>query len=393
AGASQALAGTGAAGAAGSGTLAGAAQSLAGSGTVTPPPVTGSGGLAGAAQSLAGSGAVTPRTLILSLAPAAGTDPYGNDYPAGLNATTGQISGAAITGGTVDGTVITGSVLENSAGNPKTSIGADGSIKITNSAGDLIFEIGPDGTVTWYSAAGAVLMQQSPAGVLSIQDPALIEFPSGQSWEEPGPANILAQVGGTSPAQYIQMALEGPAITTTGAHDRVWIVFNSAAEDDSSSANLGIQYQGSNGVFHQQAVLDETGFNILAGSITAADPGSSPAVPASWHTIALQNGYTAGTNNGYTDVPQLRMMADNKTLAFKGSLTVPSSPSSAVWGLLPAGFPNANFGGPYGLGAVSNYSGGTGDHVQVQNNDNLSLANYSAHGGDTFNITCMVPTQ
>lgn len=316
----------------------------------------------------------------------------------GVNIADGAITNSKIAVGTVvagiiDGTTVTGSTLENSTSDPKTSVNPDGSITITNSSGAVIYKVAPDGTTTWYSSTGAVLMQQSPTGVLSIQDPAVLQFPSGQSWEESPSANVQVAVGGTSPAQFIQMAFIGPATNAVGARDRVWLTFNSAAENNTSSANLELTYEGSNGTNHEYAYMDITGLNILAGSIVAVDPGSSPATPATWHTIALQNGYSAGTNNGFTDVPQVRMMADNKTLMFKGSLTVPASPSSAVWGTLPTGFPNANMGGPYGVGIVANYSGGVSDHIQVQNNANLSLNNYSAHGGDTFNITCVVPTQ
>lgn len=251
--------------------------------------------------------------------------------------------------------------------------------------GNLIFSLA--------AAAGTDPYGNSYPQGLSMADPAEITFPSKQAWEEAPPASIRSTVGGISPAQFLQMALIGPATTTAGAHDRVAITMNSAAEDNSSSANMEFFYQGSNGTEHELAYLDITGVNILAGSIVGVDPGSSPATPATWHTIALQNGYTAGTNNGFTDVPQVRMMADNKNLQFKGTLSVPASPSSNVWGLLPASFPNANLGGPYGKGVIGNNLGGTTDHIQVQNTSNISLGNGTGHGGDTFDLCCIVPTQ
>ena len=55
---------------------------MAGSGTATPPGVTGTGGLRLPAPAMAGSAA---RTLILSIAPKAGTDQYGNPYDEGIS--------------------------------------------------------------------------------------------------------------------------------------------------------------------------------------------------------------------------------------------------------------------------------------------------------------------
>lgn len=238
----------------------------------------------------------------------------------------------------------------------------------------------------------AVLELQGAAGVLSITTPALVQFPSLAAFENTI-AGVAAGVGGTIPAQFISLGIRSASTTTAGARDLVELSLNSANADNSSSANMDFIYFGSNGTPHEYAFVDITGLNILAGSIVGVDPGSSPATPATWHTIALQNGYTAGTNNGFVDVPQVRASAENKRLEFKGSLTVPGAPASIVWGLLPAGFPNANFGGPFGLGLVANYAGGVVDHIQVQNNSNLSLNNGIAHAGSTFNLCCQVPTQ
>lgn len=292
--------------------------------------------------------------------------------------------------GTVTAATIIGSTIENSASNPKTSINPDGTIKITNASGQVIFQIAADGTVTWFSAAGAQLMQISPTGFISITEPSLIKFPSGASFEQ-GIAEIFTNVGGTIPAQFISMEISSASTTTVGAHDSVVMTLNSAADDNSSSANLDFIYLGSNGTPHEYAFMDTTGFNILAGAIVAVDPGSAPATPAAWHTIALQNSYTAGTNNGFTDVPQIRLMADNKNLQFKGTLVSPGGAPSQIWGLLPASFPNANLGGIFGMGLISNLTGGTVNHLRVQNNSNLSLQNATA--GITYDISCIVATQ
>jgi hypothetical protein len=78
-------------------------------------------------------------------------------------------------------------------------------------------------------------------------------------------------------------------------------------------------------------------------------------------------------------------------LQFKGTLVTPGSPSSTVFAQLPAGFPNANFGGPFGVGVIMNGTGGTGEHVNIHNNGNISLNNI--HSAFTFDLTCIVPTQ
>lgn len=228
-------------------------------------------------------------------------------------------------------------------------------------------------------------------GLLAIYDPASITFPSRASFEQAAAA-ILSAVGGTSPAQYITTVVESASTTGTGAHDRVIAAFNSAAEDNSSSANLEFLYVHSNGNITEYAYMDETGFRVLAGTIIATHPGTTPAVPESWQTLALVNSFTNGSNNGFIDAPQIRMMADNQTLMFKGTLTCPATPTG-VFASVPADYPNAGFGGPYGKGAVVNVSSNTHvGHVEVHNNGNIGLTgNFAA--GDEVDITCLVPTQ
>jgi hypothetical protein len=206
-------------------------------------------------------------------------------------------------------------------------------------------------------------------------------------------ANITADDSGSGVNEFLQMLISGPSLNVLGARDWTQIMFNSANAGNTSSASLTEVYIGSNGVPHFYKIMDITGYNISPGSIVAAHPGQQPAVPETWQTLALINGFTSGTNNGFVDVPQIRLMADNRTLMFKGSLTVPSSPTSNIFALLPANYPNANLGGCFGIGMVSNYSGGQLELLQVQNNANLTLRNALSHGGLTFNVTCVIPTQ
>lgn len=253
----------------------------------------------------------------------------------------------------------------------------------TPAAGNLILAISP--------AAGTDSYGNTYTKGVTCSDPAVLYFPSRQGFEGSA-AFIESSFSPPAVNQYLQMVVQGPGTNVAGARDIVALQFNSASKDNSSNANADVLYIGSNGVQHEFAYWDATGFNVLAGKIIAPQPNATPAVPASWTNIPLVNGYGVGANNGFLDVPQVRMMAENMKLAFKGSLTVPSSPN-IVWGTLPSGFPNANFGGPFGVGIVANYSGGTTDHIQVQNNSSLSLNNASAHAGATFNLSCEIQTQ
>ena len=292
--------------------------------------------------------------------------------------------------GTITAATIIGALIENSAANPKTAIAADGSFKITNAAGQVIFQIAADGTVTWFSAAGAQLMQMSPAGFISITDPAFFEFPSGAVIEGAA-ANLASTVDGSGAAQFLQMLLSGPKLNVAGHEDWVQLQLNSANDGGTSDANGELVYIDTGGTPHLMAFWDGTGFNAIA-TITAAHPGSSPAVSETWQTLTLVNSYTAGVNpGGFTDVPQIRLMADNQTLQLKGALTTPNPVTSHVFAAVPASYPNANLGGNYGLGLVANFAGGQVDHIQVQNNGNLSL--HTAPAGITFDISCIVPTQ
>lgn len=412
AGAGQTLAGSGAAGVSGTGGLAGAGQALAGSGTVTPPPVTGAGGLAGTGQALAGAGAITPRQLLLALAPAAGTDEYGNTYPAGVT-----LFGLPLQ--TMAGGVVTTQMTPAGDFAVLNSHGKTiGLLAAGNGGGGGLFSYADQGATqgaligSVASAAGTdaitgaaysqgvsvgqagsqqvQLLLQLIGGLLS----GLLTFPSGQSWEEPPSANVSAGVGGTSPAQYIEMLLTGPATNTVGARDRVLAAFNSAAQDNSSNANLELIYEGSNGNLHLYAYLDPNGLTIVAGTIVAPHPGTVPVTPETWQPLALNAGWSAGQNNGFTDPPMVRMLADNKMLMFKGTLACPASGpvTSTPFASLPAGYPGANFGGPYGRGIVTTLSGAHTGFVQAQNNGGLSLFGAFANG-DAVVLSCIVPTQ
>lgn len=247
------------------------------------------------------------------------------------------------------------------------------------------------GQIMLFNGGVATISLDPAAQTITMQTPARLKFPSGDSMEAIA-ANIAAGVVGAGPTRFLQALISGPKGNLAGFQDWTQIEFNSANDNSTSQATMVFNYIGTGGTPHPYAFIDPTGFNILAGTIVAAHPGAIPLVAESWQTLALVNGYTSGVNpGGFLDVPQIRMMADNQNFQFKGSLTTPNPAATGVFSAVPAGYPNANLGGNYGEMLVANYSGGTVDHAQVQNNGNLSLNNL--HNNITFNLSGIMPTQ
>lgn len=225
-------------------------------------------------------------------------------------------------------------------------------------------------------------------GQLAIQDPAFVTFPSGASFEQ-GIATIASTVGGTNPAQFIQLAIESASTTGVGAHDSVLAEFNSAAQDNSSNANLTFIYVGSNGNLHEYAYMDSTGFNLIPGTIVAPLPGTIPATPESWHILTLQNSFTAGVNNGFTDAPSYAILpfgpyyspGIGKTVAFRGTLVTPGSGgvTGLTFGAVPAGYrPQA---GPFSrVNGLVNAGGGQSGRIDLHSDGNLQLGGGFGNG-------------
>jgi hypothetical protein len=253
----------------------------------------------------------------------------------------------------------------------------------TPALGNLILAIAPaNGTDSFGNT-----FQQG----ITCADPAILLFPSLQNFEG---QTAFIQSSFSPPAvnQFLQLLIQGPGTNVVGARDSVLIELNSASKDNSSNANGELNYVGSNGVVHEYAFWDATGFNTPSGaSIFAAHPGTIPAVSETWTTLSLINSYASGTNNGFVDVPQVRLMADNKTLMFKGTLACPAAGSATVFAQIPANYPNANLGGIFGMLLVANLSGGTVDHIELHNNGNLSLNN--VHNSLNFDISGVMSTQ
>ena len=174
-----------------------------------------------------------------------------------------------------------------------------------------------------------VLEVQGADGVISVTAPAVIQFPSGASFEQ-AIANLVSGVGGTSPAQFIQLLISSASTTTAGAHDQVQIEMNSAAADNSSYSNLELVYVGSNSNRHEYVYMDATGFNIVAGLITAAHPGTTPAVAETRQSAAAGNSWSGTVFYELTGTGRVEIVAQ---------LTAPSSAVNSVTIVtLPAGY-------------------------------------------------------
>jgi hypothetical protein len=110
---------------------------------------------------------------------------------------TDQLITGLVYAGIVDATTVTGATLQNSMGNPKTSINPDGSFTVTNAAGIVIFKIAPDGTIYWYTASGQLQQEIQPPGsqlvYQSTTGPFICDF-------EPPMPNVLLAVNYTNSA-------------------------------------------------------------------------------------------------------------------------------------------------------------------------------------------------
>lgn len=218
-------------------------------------------------------------------------------------------------------------------------------------------------------SVGAVGSQQVQLILSALA--AALAFPSGASFEQ-NEAELGAGVGGTSPAQFIQLLILGAATTTAGAHDRVFAEFNSANADNSSDANLQLVYQGSNGTPHLYTTMDASGFKILAGQVTGANPSATPVVPETWHTMSLTGSTTAGNDINGTSYPPAYQLSAQGDLKLRGVVVSAAGglASGTTFATLPTGYrPATNI--PTCL--VSNGNHGTLAHVYIRPNGNLQF--------------------
>lgn len=137
---------------------------------------------------------------------------------------------------------------------------------------------------------------------------AAMQFPTNTAIEQT-PANITANNNGSGALEFLQMVMSGPRLNVSAAMDWMQILWNSANQGNTSSANMEFIYVGSNQNPHIQCVFDETGFNILAGTIAAANPTTLPAVPEVWHSLGA-----FGTATWTVNVGRYRITAEGECL-------------------------------------------------------------------------------
>ena len=218
-----------------------------------------------------------------------------------------QLQAALVYAGIVDATVVTGATLQNSTGNPKTSINPDGSITITNSSGVVIFRIGPDGTIDWYNSAGNLQMELQPGGTQVIYQS--LTGPFGWGFEPPSAPAVLSEfMSNSSTTTYVngltQAVAAGSVVTviasasgatdatgvtdaagntytlvrsvTTGQHLQVFQAVNVAAL--ASGAGLTVTFGAANTQWKNMIVV-ATGFvpTVTPLDFSAVNSGTSTA--------------------------------------------------------------------------------------------------------------------
>jgi hypothetical protein len=323
---------------------------------------------------------------------------YGTDAISVGSVTAALIAAGTIVAGIVNGTTITGAqiVADGTSGDFLVYSG-------TPAAGNLVASISPtsgtDGFGNPYTGPGLGIYGISgntfKIFLGSQGNIPILRFFTNAAFEQAS-ANIASGTVGASATLQMEALFSGPQGSTTGAKDWAQLQLFSNNQGGSANAGLALNYIDTTGAVKRYLQLTNAGILLPSCALTAVQPGtgtspSNPATSAAWTNLSLVNSYSAGSNNGFIDVPQVRLLADNQMLQFKGTLTTPASPSSTVFAQLPANFPNANLGGPFGVGVIMNGSGGTGEHVNIHNNGNVSLNNI--HSSFNFDLSCIVPTQ
>jgi hypothetical protein len=160
--------------------------------------------------------------------------------------TVAQLQAGIVVAGIVDSTVVTGATIQNSLGNPKTSINPDGSITITNAAANVIFKIGPDGTVYWYASSGVLLQEIEPGGTQLVYQSNT--GPAGCDFEPPQPFVLFDTTSIVSAASYantVGAAVPAGAVVTVVASCNSATVVATGVTDSKGNSYSLVQSQSS----------------------------------------------------------------------------------------------------------------------------------------------------
>jgi hypothetical protein len=233
-------------------------------------------------------------------------------------------------------------------------------LALTNSAGSDSFGNVYVQGITIGNASGVQVLIEIITGVQ-----AAMQFPTNAAIESVA-ANMTANNNGSGVTEFLQLVISGPRLNVSAAQDWVQILMNSANQGNTSDANMELLYIGSNQNPHVYGVLDGTGFAITGG-VTAAHPGTIPAVAETWQTTAVGNSWTGGPLN-------FQKLPDN-TVLLMASLVTSAAAVNGTIATLPLGYRPANpqpFNGTHALAASFN------EHWVINTNGTLVSSGFGA---------------
>jgi hypothetical protein len=264
--------------------------------------------------------------LILSISAVAGTDQFGNPYPAGLNLTQGAISGSLITGSIGNSTILNSTWDQGLIYEPK--------IVFDSGGGELLLYINTLTTQT-FTASGATTPIVAPAGVTSFDVSCWGPGYAGQG----GTAGVASGVG----AGGGEFARE-PALAVTPGN--------------SYSGNVGAGVAG--GPVGGNGVPASTPTTFVGDSVTVT--ANTPAANQSGGAFGSTNTiHFNGGNGGSTNPPGAARGgagggASGGTSAVGGNGGNPVGTTGGTGGAAPAG---AGHGGAGGAGTGANGTAGS----------------------------------
>lgn len=284
------------------------------------------------------SGTPAAGNLIGSWAASAGTDPYGNNYQAGL----GIFSGGTLLG-----------VWDGNA----WSIGESGQGQIR-----------------------AVVASLIPSLQFTTPNPNI-----GNS------ASISATQVGFGTAAFDEFDLEGPTDTT---NTEQWLITVRSASQDGTQRGQVLVRLNQGGTIVNVLSFDFGGAHML-GAVTAVQPGTgtsvTPAVAETWHDLTLNAGFSGGVAGTAVPRYQKEGIGGGRTRLSGGVALTANQPQNTVIATLPAGYrpPNDLF-----INTANNLSGGATNiesiHITTAGNIELgvsgSTGNYVMFDGVTYSL-------
>jgi hypothetical protein len=241
--------------------------------------------------------------------------------------TAAQIAAGTIVAGIVDGTTITGAqiVADGTSGEFLVYSGTPGSgnliASVSAAAGTDPYGNAYPAGITVGLATGNQVQMAVPAGIAQLMFPLNVT-----GFEAP---HLESGMVGSGSTEYAALVIQGPQDT---AHpDYMGVQLNSS--DGTSTANLDFIYNSTSSpaVATEMAYCDNTGFNVIAGSVRGAAPGSNPATPASWGGLGVPSGWTGLlTAGGGSQGGRYLKLAEQQAVWIDIAMTAPSAGSGTT---------------------------------------------------------------